>query len=266
MPDFDSIELKYHWDLVDAHMGDKTILSPMIEYRGQQLFRVALKMSLEKATLLFLATHCNMVGIKVVDVRVHEEISSMKLTKRKEDEIECIQLWQQDISHLDQHGFTFHIYITCIVNGYQILPISSSLAADNLLSNPDWADLEIVTGGRKFKVHQFILAARSPVFLTLFDLVKKCGTEIPTLEIEYVDAATMEQFLRFLYTGELVGSINSSQLSQLAATYQVETLEALCQVASHTITQGQMELLSLARLNPEGETSSMEIRYKKLFK
>lgn len=42
-----------------------------------------------------------------------------------------------------------------------------------------------------------------------------------------VDASTLEQFLKFIYTGELVGGV-SHPLNLLASVYQIETLKRLC--------------------------------------
>ena len=49
---------------------------------------------------------------------------------------------------------------------------------------------------------------------------------------EPVDSNTMEQFLKFIYTGQLVGPISSSDLGQLATKYQISTLQQLCESAS----------------------------------
>ncbi len=41
------------------------------------------------------------------------------------------------------------------------------------------------------------------------------------------DASTLEQFLKFIYTGELVGGVSHS-LRLLASVYQIEALKRLC--------------------------------------
>ena len=42
------------------------------------------------------------------------------------------------------------------------------------------------------------------------------------------DESCFEQFLKFIYTGELEGAV-SHQLKGLAETYDIETLQLLCQ-------------------------------------
>lgn len=51
----------------------------------------------------------------------------------------------------------------------------------------------------------------------------------------------MEPFLKFIYTGELERAIiNCDDLKYLAETYQIKSLEDLCDAASHDIDATKM--------------------------
>ncbi len=103
---------------------------------------------------------------------------------------------------------------------------------DNLWSsvtNQTWTDFKIIAavGEKSFSVHKFMLAARSPIFASVF--TKNPATSIQT---EFVNGICMKQFLVFVYTGQLVGAVYSPDLRQLATKYQLPTLEQLCSLAS----------------------------------
>ena len=107
-------------------------------------------------------------------------------------------------------------------------------------------DFEIITVKKTFSVHKFILAARSPVFDAQFIENKLISKQT----FQDVDAACMEKFLKFVYTGELEGSVTNSQLQKLSSTYQIKTLESICvEVASQDMDKDQMVKLVLL-LNP----------------
>jgi len=92
-----------------------------------------------------------------------------------------------------------------------------------------------ITGGKSFPVHKFVLAARSPVFAAQFN-AQQTEEEFKQVIIDLdVDETCMNQFLKFIYTGELDGPV-TSQLVQLATHYQIETLEKICQAAAPDIT------------------------------
>ncbi len=93
-----------------------------------------------------------------------------------------------------------------------------------------WTDFEFIaaTDMKRFSAHKFILAARSTVFAAIFSKNMESQSSLA----EPVDSNTMEQFLKFIYTGQLVGLISSSDLGQLATKYQISTLQRLCESAS----------------------------------
>ena len=120
---------------------------------------------------------------------------------------------------------------------------------DGLLSQQLWSTLTNQQGGTDFKliakdgkvlnVHKFILAARSPVFANLFN-----HEEIE--ESHYIDCTEdeMTQLVKFIYTGELEGIVGV-ELMQLAAKYQMTTLEKLYQTISEDVSMDQMSMIAL---------------------
>lgn len=129
-------------------------------------------------------------------------------------------------------SFNFELCNTGNASKYRIQR-TDYLLSDHLWSsttNHLWTDFKFITATdmKRFSVHKFILAARSPVLAALFSN----NIESPSSLAESVDSKTMEQFLKFLYTGQLVGEISSSDLGQLASKYRLSTLQQLCESAS----------------------------------
>jgi len=251
---------------------------------NEKIFRAALnKTSITHPTILFMATNLNKMGLRVADV-----ISSTRLTndsgeKRQQARMR-IQPYNHDAAKSSVQLFTlqlesslplgnqfifFDIYISGIADGYQIQRVDNHIYEQlwSSVTNCVESDFVFHAGGKKFPVHKFILAARSPVFAALFssdmlDPKKEISARspIPREKTELVDAASMEQFLKFVYTGKLEGSISGRQLKQLATTYQIRTLEDICEAASYDIDGEEMSVLAL-QLNPSLEKVSYEIRY-----
>lgn len=68
-----------------------------------------------------------------------------------------------------------------------------------------------------------MLAARSPTFAALF--IQKEKEQNHAMECRTVDE--IEQFIKFMYTGEVEKPVNDGDLTRLAVKYQVKTLENL---------------------------------------
>ena len=70
----------------------------------------------------------------------------------------------------------------------------------------------------------------------------------------------MEQFLKFVYTGQLEGTIsNPNKLRALATTYQIKTLESICEAASKEMDKDQMVKFVLQFKLLAGSISSVEV-------
>ena len=268
--------VRYEWELANIpSAGNITILSKMITFLGEKAFRVGLKphpIPTLGSTVLFMASNLNKIGIKVFKVLFCDGFSSklkqMDLDTRNGDVTGCLQLFSASyysfrlllssgpVRQIPQR-LIFEIHFTGIAENYQFQE------RDRLLQNQLWSsvlnhvgtDFEFIAEGRPFPVHKYILIARSPVFADLFSsdtheqLVKK---------EENVSAASMEQFLQFVYTGELDGPIRDPGLMQLATVYQIKTLESLCRFASHDVDEDEMVAFTM-QFRPGASDSQLHI-------
>lgn len=277
-----SLVYQFQWQVNDISTTEKTstIISNMISFRGVKSFRVGLKNRASSSPTLFLiTTNLNKMGVDVFGVKYsfqnsdRELMSNEKKCNEKEEgdskiiKDSPIQLFTsllQEITSASKLNFTFYVFIKSAIEDYDMQQVDSLLKEQFWSSavNRNLTDFELNVDGRCFPVHKFVLAARSPVFATLFeDESLKSPTEaITTIQrIAPVDAECMELFLKFIYTGELDG-IATKDLLKLASFYQIETLEKICQDATASyINCDQMATLALC-LNAEDRSSSIEIK------
>jgi len=152
------------------------------------------------------------------------------------------------------------LQITSITQSYQIQRFDG-LIGEQLWSsavNQTGTDFELIAEGKRFPVHKFILAARSPIFAAIFSNYyrnARADYKDSKRRTNLVDATIMKQFLKFLYTGELEGG-TSAQLLELATTYDIETLKSLCEEKSSSSIS---EIPSLAMLLKTENTTVVEI-------
>ena len=139
-------------------------------------------------------------------------------------------------------------------------------ANDVLLKDQLWTavqqkvctDLEFVVGHernrRTFAAHRFVAAARSPVLAALLLHLPERDRAI---EIEDIDPAVFHQFLYFLYTGQLLGTVgNGIDLGMLANRFQVATLVDLCRI--HTTRQDPADIFDCIKDMPSEKTCSVK--------
>ncbi len=238
----------------------------MIKFRGEKTFRFILKSRDPVSYLFFMTTHLNKMGIKVVGVQVYTDTSdkpfyldndNMVLDSSAQDGTGTFQMFERDIIGIVSGDVSFdcYIFINSIVKAYQIQRVDYLLSSQlwSSVVNSNLTDFELICGGKSYPVHKFVLAARSPVFSAIL------GSGIRLLKTPYVEAACMEQFLKFIYYGELEGAAQNGQLIKLAETYQIKTLIELCQIASHDIIRG--ELAAMASELKWTEKPSVQIKY-----
>jgi len=233
--------LEYKWEPTGVKTRVATILSKMIEYRGQKLFRAGRKNQETSSTLLFMTFDLAKIGIHDVVV----------LFKSSADQSEAIQPYKTSIGphpvtlypldfaapQLGNLSFAFEVYIgSPEIEHFNYTSLSYYYSVhrfDALFGQQLWAssvdqvgtDVELVTtDGTRFHAHKFILAARSKVFAAQFQDDATQGEQ--DLEMNFQDAPSLEQFLKFLYTGELEGAVNPKLL---AKTYNVQSLIILCE-------------------------------------
>jgi len=158
------------------------------------------------------------------------------------------KLFKNDVKPPD---FTFHftVYLTGIVDNYHVCQMDGLLSQQlwsSVADQPnDEADFKLIANdGKSFPVHKWMLAARSSVFAALFSNEE---------EMESVDFAIdcavdeMKQFIKFIYTGEL-DELASHELMDLAANFEIKTLEDLCKSSfqdSYAFTRDKLAMMAL---------------------
>lgn len=231
--------LEYQWK-PSLSPGIVTVLSKMIKFRGEKLFRVGLKNKPRSSTLLFMTFNLRKMGFDIAGVTYSssqdddEENGQTIMTLQKESSSykPCsIQLFTKQLSKMvstGAHSFSFQLQITSIIQDYHIQRLDGLMGQQLWSSavNQTGTDFELIAEGKRFPVHKFILAARSPIFAAQFargtcSLISDEEGNKSKRRTNFVDATIMEQFLKFIYTGELEGG-TSAQLLELATTYEIQ--------------------------------------------
>jgi hypothetical protein len=83
----------------------------------------------------------------------------------------------------------------------------------------------IAEGPKEFAVHRSVLGTRSSGFAEMFEN----NFDQKELKIENLAAESVEQFLRFIYTGELSEKFNTKEVFALAAKFKIEALKSYCE-------------------------------------
>ncbi len=243
----------------------------MIKYRKEESFRAGLKNQAISPTLFFLATNLNKMGMKVIYIKFSsgdEKLEEMtNKTKMEDNKAGCVQLFTASLKAMASGNCNFHfeIYTAGTIDDYEVLQVDDRLNGQlwSSVLNRSGTDFEVVVGEKKFPVHKYILAARSPVFADHFSKESFNQDVSKTMRIESVGIGSMESFLKFIYTGELDSPVKDDQLMQLAKIYRVKTLENLCEVASFNVDESEIARLALQLRTPGsgGAQSLMEVKY-----
>ena len=266
----------YEWKLENVEKDFKTIASNLILFRGEKVFRVALKKNRNgQPDLFFLAINLNKMGLQVFDVvcGMEGDESHCKMlesqTKRNFGE-GGLQLFTSKVEGVigETCTFLFQIHLKGIVTGYQYNPCDR-LAKEQLWATVNSklnADVEFIVQDKRFSAHKALLAARSPVFRVEFTKEESKKTNPQQIRIDDVDGSSFEQFLHFLYTGEFLQfsytgepapTMANKDLLKLAEHYQLEILENLCQGALLDVNYEQMARFVV---NSHGQETNLKIR------
>jgi BTB/POZ domain len=89
--------------------------------------------------------------------------------------------------------------------------------------NQKFSDFIVLTRSKEFQVHKFVLAIQSDGFAEMFDSDENASE----MKIEDLNAEAVEEFLRFLYTGEISSEVHSFELFALASKLKVHELKSL---------------------------------------
>jgi speckle-type POZ protein len=122
---------------------------------------------------------------------------------------------------------------------------------NQLFNRKSLSDVVIEVQQEKFEVHKAILAAHSPVFLTMFhsDLTEK---QTNTLKIEGIEPAVFKEVLRFIYTDQVEKLDELAvELMAVADRYMLELLKSKCEahLAGKITVENCVDLLMLADLH-----------------
>lgn len=233
-----------------------------IKFCGEKLLKFMLSKINDKNQLLLLTTNLNKLGIQVVDPHTFNNCDyvdgiedSYTLQPQAGSDDGTYELFKADLILGDIPTLTCCILIQSTSLTYQLHQRDFLLSRqlEPSVMNEAFTDFELISGGKPYKVHKFLLCARSPEFATLLEDGKQ------QLTIPPIETACMEQFLCFLYTGELEGPVRSPQLRKLADKYKIHTLLELCLIASHDIVKH--EIANIDCLREIAEKPSKEIEY-----
>ena len=237
-----SLVLKYKWELSDIERRVGTTLSKMIIFRGEKLFRVGLKNEESFSTLLFMTFGAAKMGIDEAVVSIRFPNGGRERMNRYDDEVDSAQrprrvhLYTYKVAKVlvGSYCIRFELYISSDALNYPVRRLDTLFGQQmwQAAVNQAGTDYEMIAEGKRFFVHKFVLAARSPVFAALF---AASGGQVgegrsQRLRTSFGDESCLQQFLKFIYTGELDGAV-SHQLKELAETYEIKTLQLLCESA-----------------------------------
>ena len=161
--------------------------------------------------------------------------------------------------------FTFRIYVKGNLSDFSY-QLSDQLVKNQLWdvreTRQHWVDVECVVKYKKFGVHKAILAARSRVFAAELMKGRPERDGLLKIQIDGVDPSSIEQFLYFVYTGEVMNTLTlvNEKLLKLADRFKVTTLASMCRKAQKTDALQMANVVST--LHKESKSAvTYEIRY-----
>ena len=98
------------------------------------------------------------------------------------------------------NSITFRVKIVSSVENYGF--VDATWITD-LWSENQLADVNVLVGQNKLRVHRVVLSARSPVFNILLRKHGHTGKSKLTFDADEVEFSVVELFLKYLYTGTL---------------------------------------------------------------
>ncbi|XP_065200076.1 speckle-type POZ protein B-like [Planococcus citri] len=132
-----------------------------------------------------------------------------------------------------------------------------------LLEDQKLTDVVLSVGGKEFRAHKAILAARSPVFAAMFEHNMK-EKRLNKVVITDVTDEVLREMLRFIYTGK-VQNLATMADSLLAAAdkYDLERLKVMCEEAlcGSMTTDNAANILILADLHNAEQLKAQTIEY-----
>nr|XP_020179235.1 BTB/POZ and MATH domain-containing protein 1-like [Aegilops tauschii subsp. strangulata] len=138
----------------------------------------------------------------------------------------------ESLSRLGDGRFT----IRCVLTVRDVSPSELPGHLERMLRDGRCSDVTFRVGGRKFRAHRALLAARSPVFAKLFGPMPEKGTR-RVVKVVDVEPAIFQILLHYIYTGSLPachdeGGYDGMVMEHLlvaAGKYGLEKLKLMCE-------------------------------------
>ncbi len=269
-------QLNCVWKIAGITHGEPRLFSKKFSGKKTELFQVGIKMpgnnsSSNRPAILFLLTsNLQMMGLKVQSVSYFKREFGTTWSRFKEIEMDQKDLTNQAYNNEDQNegaagiqlftaplnlfennetDFTieFAVNFTGIVDNYRVLQMDHLMSQQLQISLKNQKYCEyfklITTDGSIYLVHKWVLVARSPFFNNLFWDNQEFGSIHLAVDCTVNELA---QFVHFIQTGKLVGLV-SHALMQLAAKYEIKTLQEICEAAlqdTSALTMDKMAVIA----------------------
>jgi hypothetical protein len=129
---------------------------------------------------------------------------------------------------------------------------------EKLLFSPEYSDWTLICDEQRIPCHQILMAARSPVFKTMFDQEGFHEHTIRESEIKDMDVFTLKALLTFIYSNKIV-SENIPDLFAAADMYNIQPLRLACEkmLVKSVNVENCMSLYTLAYLHNSKDLKKM---------
>ncbi|XP_065202488.1 speckle-type POZ protein-like [Planococcus citri] len=135
----------------------------------------------------------------------------------------------------------------------------------SLLNNSEFSDVVLLTKNKEYPAHKAILAARSPVFATMFKKGQESGKKIKRVDItDLRDEKTVDEMLRYIYTGKCENIRElADDLLTAANKYGLSGLEKMCMktLCKNLTIENAANMLLLADKHHANELKPKIIRF-----
>lgn len=199
--------IRCEWTINERPERGAIWMSNLVPFHGENCFRFGLKQS--SMTLYFINVFPCKSGFKISHVYlIAPGVNGEEMTLRTESNEPAIQMFTfilEGYTHTDVlTSYNFYIHVVKTVDDYCYRPIDIRMSEQlwNAAKEKQFTDFEFVIGDLIFPAHKGIVAARSPVFSAMFkaDMIESRTQQVV---IEDIEPSIFEEFLYFLYTGQL---------------------------------------------------------------
>lgn len=116
------------------------------------------------------------------------------------------------------------------------------------------SDFTIIVGSKKIRVHKIVLAIQSSVFAAMFES-KMLEQKESKMNIGDFSSGSVEQFIGYMYTGEVPDESYAMEIYALAAKYDVSKLKSMCEkvVLKNVSEENAYEVYALGHIHSQVE-------------